>query len=94
MAQSNVTCLFACGRIFEVIVGELLKMSSSFLSALICSNPFMLFFPFNASVRLLSTLIITSAGVRVGCVMYFVLKYTVSDTLLLFVCFTYMTYHQ
>ncbi len=34
---------------------------------------------------------IVSAGVMVGCVMYFVLKNTVSDTLLLFVCLTYIS---
>ena len=36
---------------------------------------------------------IRSAGVMVDCVMYFVLKNTVSDTLSLFVCLTYITWH-
>ncbi len=93
MAWSKVTCLFSCGVLYggvEVVVSELFKMSSSFLSALICSNPFMLFFPYNACIRSFSALIITSAGVSVGFVMYFILKCTVSDILLLFVCFTYI----
>ncbi len=83
---SNVTHLFSCNGLsggVEVIVGELFKMSSSFLRALIYSNPFMLFSPSYACDRSFSALIITSVGVRVGCVMYFILNYTVSDTLLL-----------
>jgi hypothetical protein len=54
VARLNVTRLFSCGGIsddVQIVVGELLKMSSSFLSALICCNPFMLFFPFNACIR-------------------------------------------
>ncbi len=70
------------------VSGVLLRMSLSFLSASSCSNPFALHFPFNACVMLLSALIIVSAGVMVGCVVYFILKNTVSDTLSLFVCFT------
>jgi hypothetical protein len=90
---SKVTHLFSCSVLsggVENIVGELFKMSSSFLSASICSTPFMLFYPFNACIRSFSALIAMPAGVSVGCVMSFVLKYTVSDILLLFVCFTYI----
>ena len=46
--------------------GVLLSMLSSFVNAFICSNPLWFFFPFNACVRLLSALVITSAGVMVG----------------------------
>ena len=47
VAWLNVTCLFSCSGLSDgvgVVIGELFKMLSSFLSALICSNPFMLFF--------------------------------------------------
>jgi hypothetical protein len=47
-AWLKVTCLFSCGGVLsggvENIISELFKMSSSFLSASICSNPFSLFF--------------------------------------------------
>jgi hypothetical protein len=89
--RSNVTHLVSSGRLsigIGAVSGVLLRMSLSFLSASSCSNPFALLFLFNACVKLLSALIIVSAGVMVGCVMYFVLKNTVSDTLSLFVCFT------
>ena len=68
--------------------GVLLRMLSSFVNASICSNPLWFLFPCNACVRSFSALVIKSAGVMVGCVMNFVLKNTMSDTLLLFVCFT------
>jgi hypothetical protein len=47
VAWLNGICLFSCSGIsssVEAVVGELFKMSSTFLSASICSNPFMLFF--------------------------------------------------
>ncbi len=47
VAWLKVTHLFSCGVLsgdVEYNVGELFKMSSSFLSALICSNPVV--FPF------------------------------------------------
>jgi hypothetical protein len=86
-AWSKVTHLGCVGAVTSV----LFKMLSSFLSALICFNPFTLFFLFSSCVRSFSALMIVSAGVMVGCVMYFVLKNTVSDTLLLFVCLTCIT---
>ncbi len=89
--HSNDTHLVPGGGLsigIGAVFGVLLRMSSSLFSASSCSNPFALLFPFNACVKLLSTLIIVSSGVMVGCVMYFVLKNTVSDTLSLFVCFT------
>jgi hypothetical protein len=49
VAWSKVTRLFSYGVLFggvENLLGELFKMTSSFMSALICSNPFMLFFSF------------------------------------------------
>jgi hypothetical protein len=48
VAWSNVTSLFSCSGLsggVGVVVGELFKMSSSFLSALICTNPFLVVFP-------------------------------------------------
>ncbi len=93
----NVTLHVSSGGLsfgIGAVSGVLLRMSSSFLSASICSNPFALFFSFNACVKSLSALIIVSAGVMAGCVMYFVLKNTVSDTLSLFICFTKITWHQ
>ncbi len=87
----NVTRLVSGGGLsigIGAVSGVLLRMSSSFLSASNCSNPFALLFLFNACVKSLSALIIISAEVMVGCVMYFVLKNTVSDPLSLFVCFT------
>jgi hypothetical protein len=72
VAWLNVTCLFSCGVLsggVDIVFGELFKVSSSFLSALIYSNPFILFFPFIACVQSFSSLIIMSAGVSVGCVM-------------------------
>ena len=63
-AWSKVTHLGCVGAVTSV----LFKMLSSFLSALICSNPFTLFFPFSAHVRLLSPLMIVPAGVMVSCV--------------------------
>jgi hypothetical protein len=47
VAWSKVTRLFSCSVLsggVENVLSELFKMSSIFLSALICSNPFMLFF--------------------------------------------------
>ena len=88
VALSTVT-LSSAGLVFVgmgVMSGSLFKNASSFLSALICSDPFWLFLPFNACVRSLRALVIASACVRVGCMMYFVLNNTVSDTLLLLVC--------
>ena len=46
--------------------GVLLSMLSSFVNASICSNPLWFFFLSNACVRLLSALVIMSAGVMVG----------------------------
>ncbi len=82
---SNVTRFdvgIGCSLGIGAISGTLLSMFSNF------SNPFALLFPFNACVRSLMALVMTSAGVMVGCVMYFVLKNTVSDTRSLFVYFT------
>ncbi len=90
-ALSNVTRLVSgvgLSICTGVVSSVLLRMASNFLSALICSNAFVLLFFFNACVRSFSALIIVSAGVMVGCVMYFVLKNTAFDTRLPFVCFT------
>jgi hypothetical protein len=67
--------------------GVLLRMLSSSVNASICCNPLWFLFPFNACVSLLSALVIMSAGVMVGCVMNFVLKNTVSDTISFFCLF-------
>ncbi len=72
----------------DSVSGVLVRMVSSRFSASICSNPLWLRFSFKAFVRTFNALVIVSAGVKVGCVMNFVLKNTVSDTLSLFVCFT------
>ena len=92
VVSSNVTRFGSVGMARNSGIGSgsgvLLRMLSSFVNAFICSNLLWFLFPFNACVRLLSALVITSAGVMVGCVMNFVLKNTVSDTLSLFVCFT------
>jgi hypothetical protein len=68
--------------------GSFVRIASNLLSASICSNPFSLLFPFNACVRSFSAFDTMSALVKVGCVMYFVLKNTVSDTRSLLVCLT------
>ena len=89
---SKVTCRGSVGTTHNSGIGSnsgaLLRMLSSFVNASIYSNPLWFLFPFKACVRSLSALVITSTGIMVGCVMNFVLKNTVSDTLSLFVCFT------
>jgi hypothetical protein len=63
VAWSKVIHLFSCSVLsggVEYVVGELFKMSSSFLSASICLSPFMLFFPFNACIRSFNASTITS----------------------------------
>ena len=70
------------------VSGSFVRIASNFFSASICSNPLSLLFPFNACVRSFSAFDTMSALVKVGCVMYFVLKKTVSDTRSLFVCLT------
>ncbi len=84
VVPSKVT-LSSVGLVFVgmgVMSGSLFRSASSCLSASICSDPLWLFLSFNACVRSLTALVIMSACVRVGCVMYFVLNNTVSDTLL------------
>ncbi len=86
----NVT-LLCIGRV--VIVsgtdsGLLLRIASNRLSVSSCSNPFSLLFPFIACVKLLRAFDTMSARDKVGCVIYFILKNTVSDTLSLLVCLT------
>ena len=68
--------------------GSFVRIASNLLSASICSNPFSLLFPFNACVSSFSAFVTMSALVKVGCVIYFVLKKTVSDTRSLLVCLT------
>jgi hypothetical protein len=70
------------------VTGSFVRIASNLLSASICSNPFSLLFPFNACVRSFSAFDTMSALVKVGCVIYFVLKNTVSDTRSLLVCLT------
>ena len=85
---SNVT-LLCIGHVVVVSgtdSGSLLRIASNCLSVLSCLNPFSLLFPLIACVKLLRAFDTMSAQERVGCVMYFVLKNTVSDTLLLLVC--------
>ncbi len=88
--SANVT-LGSVGRgvvVFVAVSGSFVRIASNLLSASICSNPFSLLFPFIACVRSCVAFDTMSALVTVGCVMYFVLKNTVSDTRLLFVCLT------
>ena len=68
--------------------GSFVRIASNLLSASICSNPFSLLFPFNACVSSFSAFVTMSALVKVGCVIYFVLKKIVSDTRSLLVCLT------
>jgi hypothetical protein len=88
--SANVT-LCSVGRgivISGIVSGSFVRITSNLLSASICSNPFSLLFPLIACVRSFSAFDTMSALVKVGCVMYFVLKKTVSDTRSLFVCLT------
>ncbi len=92
VSWANVTRRVA-GVVFSCLVGAssrelLLSKLSSCLSSSSCSSDFMFRIPFSAYDRSMIALEMMSAGDKVGCVMYFVLKKTVSDTLLLFVCLT------
>jgi hypothetical protein len=74
--------------------GILFNSSSIFWSASISNVPFVFLLSFRLCVRSFNAFTIVSSRVRVGCVMCLCLKYTVSDTLSLFMCFTYITWHQ
>ena len=76
-----------------VVSGSFMRIASNLLSASI-SNPFSLLFPFNACEMSFSAFDTMSALLKVGCVIYFVLKNTVSDTLSLFVCLTWIIWHR
>jgi hypothetical protein len=62
----------------------LFRMTSNFVSASIWLIPCWLFFPFSACVTSWSALVITSAGVKVGCVIFRLEKYRVWHSLALF----------
>jgi hypothetical protein len=69
----------------EIFFGMLLSNSSIFSNALICASPFTFFLPFRACVKSSIALMIMSACIKVGCVMYRCLINTVSDILSLLV---------
>jgi hypothetical protein len=87
---ANVTRCDA-GDMFSCLVGVasrefLLSKLSSLLSSSNCSSDFVILIPFSACDRSMIALKMTSTGDRVGWVMYFVLKNTVSEIHSLFVC--------
>ena len=73
--------------------GVLVSSSLRRFSDSICSSPSQFVFPLSACVRFVSTFTIMSAGVMVGWVMNLCLNHTVSDILMLFVFFVYITWH-